>query len=210
MARTRRFPTLLISGFAGGSLPFLPLQRALRRRGIDAARWNSPLVYTGPIGAYAERLGLDVRLLAGDPPSPDGYGGARGVTLVGWSEGGLVALAAALDPKVEPHVRRVIAYGAPLEGTWAAHAGVVTDSLGLTHILEMAPGSSMLRRLRHDLERKPRRWDFYAVNGRLDFLARGPLRSVPRESRLSGPYFHVSPLFDPRLHRLIGDLLLRP
>lgn len=201
MKAPRSHPTLLISGFAGGSLPFIPLQRTLRRRGIAADRWNSPLVYTASILEYAERLSLDILRFYG-PEDP--------VTLVGWSMGGFISLQAALDPEAASCVRRIIAYGTPFEGTWAANAGIVLDSVGITHILEMTPGSAYLKRLRHDLAHVPRDWDFRAINGRFDALARGPLRSLPLESRLSGPFFHVSPIFDPRLHRLIGDLVLRP
>ena len=110
MKSAGRNPTILVPGFAGGKMLFHPFRDEMRARGIAAEGWElAPILYRRPIAWYAERLGQTV--LEHD---------ARGLTLVGWSMGGFVSVAAALDPAVARRVRRIITFGTPWNGTWAA------------------------------------------------------------------------------------------
>lgn len=192
-------PTILVPGFAGGSLPFRPFREGLRARGVAADDWDrAPFVYRRPIAWHAAVLAASIRAR----PDVD-------LTLVGWSMGGFVSVAAALDPTVRRRVRRIITFGTPWDGTWAARLGVLTDPLLRFNIREMRPGSPLVRDLAAAL-RDPRPWDFQAVNGTLDLLARAPMRSLDPRWCHTGPWWHRSLLWDSGLFELIHKLIVMP
>ena len=193
-------PTLLISGIAGGSASLLPLRSALRRRGIDARIWPTPLVLAHAVGHYSSRLRSDLKAA----------GSAIGerLNLVGWSMGGYIAVDAMEDPAAAASTRRVITFGTPHDGLEVAK---IPRWLGLrVNVSDFAPGSEMLGRHRRLINDPGRYWEFFAVNGECDTLAPGPLSSIPPASALTGPFSHVSLIADPRLFDLIARLVLQP
>lgn len=197
--RERDPHVLLVPGFAGGNTFFLPFRDALRSRGLKADCWSgSPLVYRRKIADYGERLSCDILTHE-----------AEAITLVGWSMGGFVSLEAALHPEAAAKLRRIIAYATPFDGTWAARLGGLLDPLTRLNVREMAPGSPKLAALIKSLQRR-RRWDFRAVNGTRDWLARGPLESLDPKLCLTGPYDHRSLLWNPELFELIHSLIIEP
>jgi pimeloyl-ACP methyl ester carboxylesterase len=192
-------PTILVPGFAGGKTLFHPFRDELRARGIAAEGWElAPILYRRPIAWYAERLATTVAEHE-----------ARELTLVGWSMGGFVSVAAALDASVRRHIRRVITFGTPWNGTWAARIGLVTDRLLGLNVREMRPGSPVVRAL-VDALHGPRPWDFRAVNGTYDLLARAPMRGLDPDWCHVGPWWHRSLLGDARLFDLIHSLIAAP
>ena len=194
-----RHPTILVPGFAGGKTFFHPCRDELRARGIAAEGWElAPILYRRPIAWYAERLARTVA-----------EHGDRPLTLVGWSMGGFVSVAAALDPSVAGRIPRVITFGTPWNGTWAAHLGIVADRLLGLHVSEMRPGSPVVRALVDGLH-APRPWDFRAVNGTLDLVARAPMRSLPPAWCDTGPWWHRSLIWDSNLFDLIHRLIELP
>lgn len=190
---------VLVPGFAGGDTFFLPFRDELRAQGLGAEAWSgSPLVYRRAIAWYGEKLACD--LLTHE---------ASELTLVGWSMGGLVSLEAMRHREAAAKVRRVIAYATPFDGTWAARLGGWLDPLTRLHVREMAPGSPKLAEL-VELVHAPRGWDFRAVNGTRDWLARGPLKSLDAKFCLNGDFDHRSLLWNPELFRLIHSLIVEP
>lgn len=192
-------PTILVPGFAGGKTLFHPFRDELRARGVAAEGWElAPFLYRRRIAWYAEELARTVV-----------EHGLDDITLVGWSMGGFVSTAAALHPSARDRIRRVITFGTPWNGTWAARFGLITDRLLGLNVREMRPGGAVVRDLVHDLH-APRPWDFHAVNGTYDILARPPMRSLPPEWCTTGPWWHRSLLADARLFDLIHRLITLP
>ena len=192
-------PTILVPGFAGGSLPFRPFRDELRARGIAADDWErAPFLYRRPIAWHAERLAESIRSRPDD-----------GLTLVGWSMGGFISVAAALDTRLQTRVRRIIAFGTPWNGTWAARLGVLTDPILRLHVREMRPASPVVRDLAGALH-GPRPWDFHALNGTLDLLARAPMRTLQPAWCHTGPWWHRSLLWDSSLFDRLHKLILLP
>jgi len=191
-------PTILVPGFAGGKTLFHPFRDDLRARGIAAECWElAPFVYRRRIAWYGELLAQTVAEHGDD-----------GVTLVGWSMGGFVSVAAALEPSVRGRIRRVITFGTPWNGTWAARIGVITDHVLRLHVREMRPGSPVIRGLIDGLGDRP--WDFHAVNGTYDPLARAPMRALDPAWCHTGPWWHRSLLGDAGLFDLIHRLIKLP
>lgn len=198
--RALSHPTLLISGIAGGSASLLPLRSFLRSRGVAARIWPTPLVLAHSVGHYSPRLRRDVETLAADL--------GEDVNLVGWSMGGYLAVDAMEDPETAAAAHLVVTFGTPHDGLEVAQ---IPRWLGLRiNVSDFAPGSEMLGRHRRLINDPGRTWDFFAVNGRCDTLAPGPLTSVPPESALTGPFSHISLIADHRLFDLIARLILRP
>ena len=190
---------LLVPGFAGGSTLFLNFRDALRAWGLQADGWQAaPFVYRKPIAWYGERLAHDILTHEADE-----------LVLVGWSMGGLVGVEAMRDEDAAAKVRRVIAYATPFDGTWAAGAGRLVDPLLRFHVRQMAKDSETLRALVGFL-RQPRAWDFRAVNGTRDWLAKGPLKSLDPAWCQTGDFDHRSLLWNPVLFELIHRLILMP
>lgn len=193
-------PTILVPGFIGGQLSLRPVRDALVSRGVAARCWpGAPFIYRRPFEWYAARL-ADYII---DQDETD-------LTLVGWSMGGFVSVVAALYPDVASRVRRVITFGTPWDGTWAARAGLIADHLLGLNVRQMRPGSPTVIELVEFLRFTERPWSFYAVNGWRDSLASAPQRGLPNEWRHTGNWHHSSLLWDQDLFELIHTLITRP
>jgi pimeloyl-ACP methyl ester carboxylesterase len=188
-------PTLLLSGIAGGSVSLLPLRSFLRSEGIDARICPKPFILAYSVGHYGRGLAYDLARLS-EP-----------ITLVGWSMGGYIAVEAMTDPAAAIMTRRIITFGTPHDGTAVA---MIPHWLGLRiNVSDFAPGSGMIGRHHRLIDDPARSWDFFAINGKYDPLAPGPLKSVPPASALTGPYSHISLIGDPTLFRQVAELILR-
>ena len=200
-------PTILVPGFAGGNAFFRPFREASRSRGIAAVCWErAPLVYRRRIAWHGKRLSedlLSLRETSGEP-----------LTCVGWSEGGLIAVSAmqhlsAAIRNPEDVVRRVITFGTPFDGTWAARLGGFFDRLLRLSVREMEPGSPVLKAQVAFLHR-PRRWKFDAISGTLDVLVRAPQTCLDPAWCQHGPWDHSALFWHPGLFDLIHRLILLP
>lgn len=200
-------PTTLVPGFMFGNPLFHPMRDRLRALGVDAESWKrAPYLYRRRIDWYGERLAQDLLKRAAPLKEP--------LTLVGWSEGGFVCVSAMrhlADAWENPHdiVRRVIAFGTPFDGTWAARVGRFVDPILGINVREMRPGSATIADQLDFLGHR-RHWDFQAINGAHDLLAPAPQKSLDPAWRQSGPWNHRSPIADRGLLDLIHKLILLP
>lgn len=208
MPQSLSFPTVLVPGFAGGQLSLRPLRNALANRGVDVLVWpHAPFLYRKPIGHHGLRLAKDLLKLRGVLDQP--------ITVVGWSEGGLVAVSAMMQtifqklPHPEDVVRRIVTYGSPFHGALSAHAGWLIDPLIGTSIREMRPGSPTLNEQVSFLHH-PREWDFRAVFGTRDLLVSKHQPDLDPDWCHYGPWHHRSPLYDRGLFDLIHSLVVAP
>lgn len=199
---------MLVPGFLGGQLSLRPLQEALRQCDVDTHDWpRAPFLYRKPINFHGRHLAEDILKLREKLDEP--------ITLVGWSEGGLVSVSSMMQSIIrvydnpEEIVCRVITFGTPFHGAWSAELGWLVDPLLRTSIREMRPGSPTLKKQVSFLH-KPRAWDFQAIFGTNDLLVR------PRQPDLNpawchyGPWYHRSPLYDSSLFDLIHRLITDP
>ncbi len=195
MKRALSHPTLLIPGIAGGMPSMMPLRWFLRSRGIDARIWPAPIILAYPVRYYGKRVGKII----------GSHALAEPWTLVGWSMGGYIGADSMADPAAARRTRRLITFGTPFDGTDIAR---ISRWLGLRiNVRDFAPGSFMLARLRRLINDPARPWDFKAINGGDDSLAPGPLKTIPRDAALSGPYTHLSLVYDFGLFALIEGLV---
>lgn len=193
-------PTILVPGFIGGQLSLLPVRDALVSKGIAAKCWSgAPFIYRRPFEWYAARL---ADYIVGHDE--------KDLTLVGWSMGGFVSVVAALYPDVASRVRRVITFGTPWDGTWAARAGLISDRVLGLNVRQMRPGSPTVVELVEILRFTKYPWSFYAINGWQDSLASAPQKSLPKEWCHTGAWHHSSLLWDQALFELIHMLITQP
>jgi pimeloyl-ACP methyl ester carboxylesterase len=184
------------------------LQEDLRQRDVDTYDWpRAPFLYRRPINFHGRRLAEDILKLREKLDEP--------ITLVGWSEGGLISVSSMMQSIIQTHdnpekiVRRVITFGTPFHGAWSAEIGWLVDPLLGTSIREMRPSSPTLKKQVSFLH-EPRSWDFQAIFGTNDLLVR------PRQPDLDpswchyGPWYHRSPLYDSSLYELIHRLITTP
>ena len=204
---TRSSPhVLLVPGFAGGQTLLRPCRDELRTRGVPAENWSrAPFVYRRPIDWHGARLADDIEKLANQRGQLIGFG---------WSEGGHVWISAMqrLSERFynpQDLVGRVITFGTPFDGTWAAYPGLALDLVLRTNIREMRPGSRLLKAQLAFL-RQPRKWDFQAIGGTRDLLARGRQKGLDPAWCHLGPFDHKAPLYDPRFFDLIHRLIIMP
>ncbi len=200
-------PIVLIPGFAGGNASIAPLRNELRDRRFDATYWmNSPLLYRRPLATYGAQLAKDAlrQREATDQP----------LTLLGWSQGGLVAVSAMrhlTEAYGNPHeiVRKVITYGTPFNGTWAAQPAILFDHILRLHARELRRGHATLKALVGFLHH-PRGWHFHAIHGNRDTLVSTKQPGLKPEWCHTGPFDHLAPIYDPTLFELIHRLILAP
>lgn len=208
MSTFSRFPTVLVPGFLGGRFSLHPLKEALGQHDIDAHDWlHAPFLYRRPIAYHAQRLAEDLLKLREKLDAP--------ITVVGWSEGGLVSVAAMklqlMQSLVRPEevVRLVVTYGTPFHGALSALIGWLVDPLFRTSIREMRPGSPTLGELVSFLH-EPRGWDFQAIFGTNDLLVRARQPDLDPAWCHRGPWYHRSLLYDSSLFDLIHRLIIHP
>ncbi|MFH1463690.1 MAG: alpha/beta fold hydrolase [Pseudomonadota bacterium] len=135
-----RPPVVLVHGLFAPRATMLPFAWALERAGLQAHTVKLPPLNTA-------RVERSVGLLARQIDEILAERGAEKCDLVGMSLGGLIALSYVQEPRNATRVRRLIAVGTPVHGTWSAAAAV-----GLLGPLcpagrQCLPGSDLLRDL---------------------------------------------------------------
>jgi pimeloyl-ACP methyl ester carboxylesterase len=135
-----RPPVILVHGLFAPRATMLPFAWALRHAGFEAHTVKLP-----PLNmAAVER---SVGLLAARVEEVLATSGAERCDLVGMSLGGLIALRYVQEPENAARVRRLIAVGTPIHGTWSAAAAVALLGPLCPAGRECLPGSDMLRDL---------------------------------------------------------------
>lgn len=135
-----RDPVVIVHGYLAPKWFMLPLRQRLRGHGFDAHLVDLAPLALRDVRVLARQLGDNVdRIRAAS--------GAEKVILVGVSLGGFVALQYVKDGGA-PHVRRIVAMGAPFQGTWFALAGVPLLGAFSAPVWQSLPTSDYLAKLR--------------------------------------------------------------
>lgn len=135
---------LLVPGYGGGSRQLDVLAATLQRAGLRTQDVDID-DGTGDIRTYAKRVeAAAAKLVAGGQPAPD---------VVGYSEGGLIARAAATSDPAD--FRKVVTLGAPHHGTGTADLGSIFGQCP-TACQQMRTDSPLIRDLPDPAD--PSRW----------------------------------------------------
>lgn len=95
-------PVMVLPGFGSGDLPTYPLRRCLQKLGYPCFPWNEGI-------NLGQKRGLSKRLHQRITTLSSRYN--KKVTLIGWSLGGIMSRALALEDST--HIRSVITLGSP-------------------------------------------------------------------------------------------------
>lgn len=133
-------PVVLVHGFLATATTMLPLRWRLEKRGLQVfATELSPLCIQR-VETLAAELDRTIYRVKRET-------GAERVDVIGVSQGGVLALYWAHAHRGWPHVRRFVAVGAPVGGSWAAAVGLPLLGAISGGIWQLLPGSAFTREL---------------------------------------------------------------
>jgi len=188
--------SLLVAGVAGGGATVRPLAKKLERAGAKAIVARAPLIRTLSVVREAKK----VRAMILKQP--------EGLTLFGYSMGGLICALVLEEPLIARRVPRLVTYGTPFDGTLVALPGALFDWGLSRHPPDMHPGSALIERVARVINDPHRPWSFAAVNGTGDILAPFPQGNVPARETIEVPHGHTSLLHDEELQNYVTRLIL--
>jgi len=134
-------PVILVHGYLSPKRFLLPLKWRLERRGFDAHLVDLSPLAIRDVRVLAKQLAVSVERVLHRT-------GAERCILVGVSLGGFVALCYVKEFGGADRVRRLVAMGAPFQGTWFALAGVPVLGAVSRGVWQSLPTSSLLSDLR--------------------------------------------------------------
>jgi pimeloyl-ACP methyl ester carboxylesterase len=173
-ARPGSLPLVLVHGYLSTAEMLAPLAARLRARGFDVHSADLSPLCIQDVRQLAVELGASIdRVLERT--------GAAQCQLVGLSQGGIIALYYAKFLDTGARVARLVAAGAPFQGSWAPIAGLLaTPWLGVVSrgVWQVMPNSQLLNEL-HNAPTPP--------HVRLSTVAvQGDLVAMPDRCRLPG------------------------
>lgn len=199
-------PVILVHGLFAPRASMLPFQWALKRAGLDAHTVKLPPLNMAEIERSAGMLARQVDTILART-------GAQRCDIVGLSLGGFIGLHYLLELDGAERVRRMIALGTPVRGTWTALAAVAMMGPLCPAARQCIPGSPYLRALEE--RGLPRGVELIAVYGSFDPVAPRSRCTVPGirniEIRtLPQPFAHQSLIASPAAVKTLIELLREP
>lgn len=140
---SERLPVVLVHGFLSTAEMLTPLASRLKSKGFEVFSADLSPFCIQDVRKLAEELSLTVERVLAET-------GASRCHMVGLSQGGIIALFYVKLVDTENRVHRLVAAGAPFQGTWAPIAGLVaTPLLGLLSrgVWQVMPNSLLLTEL---------------------------------------------------------------
>ncbi len=199
-------PVILVHGLFAPRASMLPFQWALLHAGLDAHTVKLPFLNMAAIEHSAELLARQVDgILAGSCHEH--------CDIVGLSLGGFIGLHYLLELGGADRVRRMIALGTPVRGTWTALAAVVLLGSHCPAARQCVPGSAFLTEL--DKRGLPEDVEIIAVYGSFDPVAPRSrciipgIRNIEIET-LPQPLAHQSLIASPAAMKTLIGLLREP
>jgi pimeloyl-ACP methyl ester carboxylesterase len=193
-------PVVLVHGFLGTRGTMVPMTRRLREDGRVVFSYAYGTFNLDSIRASAQRLTGQLRQIVDRL-------GAPCVDMVGFSQGGLIALHAIKFMQAHRFVRRVATLGSPLRGTRVALAGVATLGMLSPSVWQMLPGSSFLSDLRSaPLPPGVRMRQIHAASDAF-VPAPGPIEGVAASDYILLPGGHSSLVVAPHFFEAVREFL---
>ncbi len=203
---TDRPPVVLVHGLFAARVIMQPLRWQLRRAGLPAVTVKLPFLNMAEVRRSARLLGEQVELILS-------RSGHTRCDLVGVSLGGLLGLRYVLDLGGAARVRRLVALGTPVRGSWAAAAAVGLLGPIAPAARQCLPGSDFLRSLQ-DRE-LPAEVEIISVYGSFDPVAPASRCSIPGARNIEirtfpQPLAHQSLIASSAALRTLVGLLKEP
>ncbi len=136
-------PLILVHGYLSTAEMLAPLAARLRNRGFDVHSADLSLFCIQDVRQLAKELGATIERVLDKT-------GAEHCQLVGLSQGGIIALYYVKFFDDAKRVSRLVAAGAPFQGSWAPIAGLLaTPLLGIVSrgVWQIMPNSRLLTEL---------------------------------------------------------------
>jgi pimeloyl-ACP methyl ester carboxylesterase len=133
-------PVVIVHGYLAPKWFMLPLRERIRKQGFDAHLVDLTPLALRDVRVLARQLGDNVDRILGQT-------GAETVSLLGVSLGGFVALQYVRNGGADK-VRRIVAVGAPFQGTWFALLGLPMFGAWSAPVWQTLPTSRYLAALR--------------------------------------------------------------
>jgi triacylglycerol lipase len=194
-------PVLLIHGFLGTRGSMYLLERRLVEDGLVVVSFNIGTINTRDIRRSAFLIHRKIeRILAQTP--------WKKIDIIGHSMGGLIGLYYVKKLGGHARVRRLIMMGAPVRGTWAALAGVVTLGLWSTSSWQLLPRSRFLDELAQG--QIPAGTEVTTLAAARDFVVPLETTRMPGATAVTVPLGHSSLVVSDDVYNRIKQILQAP
>lgn len=190
-------PTILVPGFRDNARILRRLVTVLNKAGLNPYP-ISPQPSDGAVGIDVLATQLATQIEAA-------FGPDQAINLVGFSMGGLICRTYVQKLGGISRTRRLITLATPHQGTWSAY------TYNRPACLQMRPGSRFLADLNEDISALEQ-LNFISIWTPLDLTilpAKSSCLLVGETIPIVSP-FHGTLLFDPRILRMIVDILRQP
>lgn len=195
-------PVILVHGYLASRTLMLPMKWRLQRLGLDAHTVDSPFLNLTDVHDCARKMADEVERILQTC-------GARQCDLVGVSLGGFMALQYVKHMGGAPRVRKLIAIGTPVAGTWASVPAVAALGLISRAAWQTLPRSDYIQELAAgDL---PASVDCHSIFASQDPVA--PAHSCRLEGATNievaprlKPLTHQGLVLHPEVTRIVADI----
>lgn len=191
-------PILLIHGFLGTRGSMYLLERRLVDDGYCVFSFNLGTLNSRDIRRSAFLIHRKIERILAQTPWEQ-------IDVLGHSMGGLIGLYYIKKLGGHSRVRKLIMMGTPINGTWAALAGIFTLGLWSTSSWQLLPRSRFLDELNQGS--LPPEVDVYTVAAARDWVCPLPSTRLRGASAVTVPMGHSSLVVSPEVYRRITGIL---
>jgi len=196
-------PVILLQGFLGTRGVLIPLERHLRESGRDVISIDLGFFNVSDVRKSAQLLSYKIERIV------DRFADEHGITkidIIGHSMGGLIGLYYVKRLGGHRLVRKLVALGAPFNGTWTSALGVFPFGIFSKGIWQMLPDSDFLKSLKlhphetHDTE-------VVSIAAKYDALCPPAACHLQGATNIDVSVGHAGLLMDDKVFKTIGDVL---
>ncbi|MGE0546589.1 MAG: esterase/lipase family protein [Kofleriaceae bacterium] len=191
-------PVLIIHGFLGTRGSMYVLERRLVRDGFVCVSFNLGTLNVHDIRRSAFLIHRKIERILSHTP-------AQKIDIIGHSMGGLIGLYYVKKLGGHSRVRKLIMMGTPIQGTWAALAGVMTLGLWSTSSWQLLPRSRFLDELSQGP--MPPGVELHTIAAVRDWVVPLPTTKLTGASATTVPLGHSSLVVSEEVYqRVLGTL----
>lgn len=196
-------PVLLLQGFMGTRGVLSPLEKFLRSHGRDVISIDLGFFNVADIRESSQTLSDKIERIMERFSKHHEF---EKIDIVGHSMGGLIGLYYLKRMNGHRFVNRLIALGAPFNGTWASFLALVPFGAVSKGLWQMLPRSKFLKSLRaHPEEAKESK--VYSISAKYDAICPPQSCRLVGAENLSIPVGHGGLLIDKRVFQMVAKCL---